>query len=138
MATLIICRGWPGSGKSTFAKHMFSGVLLLENDMYHMHDGQYDYNKHAMPDAIHWCAEMAKTALQHGMDVVVANTFTRCRYIEHYKQIAKENKANFVVYRCIGNFKNVHGLDISLVQNFKDSMEDYPGETIVQPSQFKI
>lgn len=133
MASLHIVRGWPGSGKSTFARKKFSGVLLLENDMFHMHNGVYDWHKEAMHDAIAWCSSTTRAALNNGMDVVVANTFTKRRFIEAYKKIADDCGASFDVYRCTGNFHNVHGLDESMVDSFKRSMEDWPGEIYVQP-----
>jgi len=129
---LILYRGAPGSGKSSAAKRMFPNTLLLENDQYHMHNGVYDWHKENMPAAIEWCMNMARTALENHFDVVVANTFTKRAFVDAYKKIADEIGASFDVYRCTGNFKNVHGLSDSLVDNFKKSMEDYPGEIIVE------
>ena len=137
MATLHLVRGIPGSGKSSFVRKTFPGILHIENDMFHMHDGKYDWHSEHMKDAISWCAEMVKTALENSMDVVVANTFTKKKFIEFYKKLADEYHAKFNVYRCIGNFKNVHGLTNSTVKNFEDNMEDWPGETIVQPQEIK-
>ena len=34
---LILYRGWPGAGKTSAAQRMFPGVLLIENDMFHIH-----------------------------------------------------------------------------------------------------
>lgn len=137
MATLHLVRGIPGSGKSSFVRKTFPGILHIENDMFHMHDGKYDWRSEHMKDAISWCAEMVETALANSMDVVVANTFTKKKFIEFYKKLADEYHAKFNVYRCIGNFKNVHGLTNSTVKNFEDNMEDWPGETIVQPQEIK-
>ena len=133
MAQLHLVRGIPGSGKSTFVRKMFPSIFHVENDMFHMHDNAYDWDKDNMPDAIAWCASMVETALEHGMDVVVSNTFTKCRFIEHYKKIAEKHGASFHVYRCIGNFQNVHGLSDGMVEGFKKSMEEWSGEVIVQP-----
>lgn len=130
---LIIVRGWPGSGKSTFANAKFPGVLLLENDMFHMRDGQYMWRSKNMPDAVKWCSSMAETALANEMDVVVANTFTKCRYIDFYKKLAEKYNAKFEVWRCTGRFQNVHGLTDEMVKGFEKSMEDWPGEHMVPP-----
>lgn len=135
MSTLSIVRGWPGSGKSTFAKKSFPGVLLLENDMFHMHDGKYEWMASSMGNAIGWCASIAETALENGMDVVIANTFTKRKYIDFYRKLAEKWTAKFKVYRCNGHFKNVHSLTDSMVNGFEQSMEDWPGETMVQPEQ---
>ena len=131
---LVIFKGYPGSGKSTAAHRMFPGTLLLENDMWHRHDGVYDWHGENMPKAVNWCISTARAALQDGMDVVVANTFAKNKFIRPYQLLAREFNASFTVYRCTGNFKNVHGLDEQLVQRFKDSMEDWPGEIVLEPA----
>ena len=133
MPALHIVRGIPGSGKSLFVHKKFPGILHLENDMFHMHRGRYEWRSDAMPSAMRWCMDMARTALSHGMDVVVSNTFTKRRFVEAYKKLADEFGAIFDVHRCIGEFKNVHGLNDKLIAGFKKSMEDWPGEIIVQP-----
>ena len=133
MAILRLMRGAPGSSKSTSAKMMFPGTLLLENDMYLIQDDEYRWSKERVKDAIAWCMKMTRIALENNFDVVVANTFTKKRYVEAYKKIADEYGAKFEVYRCKGNFKNVHGLSDEIVNNFKDAMEDWPGEIAVDP-----
>lgn len=133
MATLNLIRGQPRAGKSTAAKMMFPGTLLLENDQFLIQDNEYRWSKERVKDAINWCVRMTKLALQNNMDVCVANTFTKKRFIEAYKKIADECNAKFEVYRCTGNFRNVHGLNDKMVQNFKHAMEDWPGEIFVDP-----
>lgn len=136
MAILILFRGSPGAGKSSTAKKLFPGTLLLENDMFLIQDGQYKWSKEGVKNAIGLCMEMTRMALKNNSDVIVANTFTKARYVMAYEKIAEECGAKFVVYRCIGHFKNVHGLSDSMVENFKNAMEDWPGEIIVNPLQF--
>lgn len=133
MATLTLVRGIPGSGKSTFAKHAFPGALLLENDMFLMEDGVYKWSPEKVKAAVSLCMKTAKMALENKSDVVIANTFTKLRYVEAYSKLASEVGASFKVYRCNGNFKNVHNVSDSVVQSFKDSMEDFPGEVLVDP-----
>lgn len=134
MAILHLYRGHPGSSKSTSAKKMFPGVVLFENDQFLISNGEYKWSKECVRDAIDWCTTMVRTALENEMDCCVANTFTKRRFVEAYKKIADECGAKFEVYRCVGNFKNVHGLDGKMVQQFKDAMEDWPGEIIVDPN----
>lgn len=133
MAILRAFRSYPGSGKSTAAKMMFPGVLLLENDQFLISDGEYKWSPERRDKAINLCINFVKTALANNNDCIVANTFTKRRYVDAYKKIAEDFGAKFEVYRCTGNFKNVHGLSDELVQKFKDAMEDYPGEIIVNP-----
>ena len=128
-------RGVPGSSKSTSAQRMFPGVLLVENDMFHIHNGRYEWKTENMPKAISWCTSMVRTALENKFDVCVANTFTKRKFIQAYQKIAEEFGAEFHVYRCVGRFKNVHGLSDSMVAGFEKAMEDWPGETIVDPAE---
>jgi hypothetical protein len=131
MNRLILFRGWPGSGKTQAAYHMFPGTFHIENDMFHIHNGKYEWKLENMPKAISWCIETCKSTLALGFDAVVCNTFTKRKFVEAYKKIAEEFGAKFEVYRCIGNFNNIHGLSDKIVQNFKNAMEDWPGEVIV-------
>ena len=128
---LRLVRGKPGSGKSTFASRHFPGVFHVENDMFLMQGNEYLWSPQRVKSAINWCSSTVKNALENGLDVIVCNTFTKRRFIQHYKDIAEECGARFVVYRCTGSFKNVHGLDDNMVENFNKSMEDWPGEIIV-------
>ena len=134
MATLHLFRGHPGSGKTTAAYRMFPGIFHVENDMYVMRDNKYEWSKDTVKDSIDWCISMVRNALEHGFDVVVANTFTKRRYIEAYKKIAEEYGANFDVHRCVGNFQNAHGLNSKMVDSFIKAMEDWPGEHLVNPT----
>ena len=130
---LVIIRGVPGSGKTTFANVMFPGCLHLENDMFHIHSGKYEWSAKRQEDAINWCVSTASSALRCGMDVVVSNTFTKSRYIDPYRRIAEAIGCDFSVYRMTGSFQNVHGLNKELVESFRISFEDYPGELFVSP-----
>lgn len=131
MAILTLMKGAPGSGKSTTAKRMFPGTLLLENDQFLMRDGKYCWSKESVQDAIKWCTASVEIALKNGMDVVVANTFTKRRFIAAYEKLAMKYGAKFQVYRCTGNYQNVHGLNDEMVMSFKNAMEDWPGEIFV-------
>lgn len=128
---LHLYRGWPGAGKSFAAQHMFPGVLLVENDQFHMRDGHYQWKAESMPKAISWCIDMVRTALKNGMDVCVANTFTKRRFVEAYQRIAEEFGAEFHVYRCVGHFQNQHGLSEDIVAGFQKAMEDWEGEIVI-------
>ena len=132
---LILYRGWPGAGKTSAAQRMFPGVLLVENDMFHIHNGRYEWKAENMPKAISWCVGMVRTALENKFDVCVANTFTKRKFVEAYKKIAEEFGAEFYVYRCVGHFQNQHGLKSSMVASFEKAMEDWPGEIIVDPAE---
>lgn len=135
MAILHLYRGIPGSGKSTAAMRMFPAVLRIENDMFSEMDGKYQWSKERIKKAVPWCISIIRMALENGVDVCVCNTFTKKKFVDNIKKIADEYGAKFEVYRCVGNFKNTHNLSPMVMNSFRNAMEDYPGEIIVNGEQ---
>lgn len=129
---LVLVRGLPGSGKSTFAVRNFPGVLRLENDMFHQRDGEYRFNRALQDKAVRWCLDATSLALDAGMDVVVANTFTRRRFVMAYKEIAEEFDADFSVYRMTGDWGSVHNVPKDVLEGMRRGFEDWEGETTVR------
>lgn len=127
---LTVIRGVPGSGKSTYAKKNFS-CLILEQDMFHMHDGEYCWKADAMQNAVKWCQTTAYNALQFGMDVCVVNTFVKKKYIDTYRQMAEELGATFEVIRMTSSYDNVHNVPENVLDNMSKSFEDWPNEQFV-------
>ena len=132
---LILVRGVPGSGKSTFATKVFPGAFHVENDMFHVKDGEYRFDFNKQKDAVSWCMDMCDTALRNGMDVVVSNTFTKRKYVMAYVKLAAERGADVSVYRMTGSFKNSHSVPAAVFENMKKNFEDWLGETIVTPAE---
>lgn len=129
---LYIVRGLPGSGKSTFAhSKRFAGALVLENDMYHIRDGVYVYQKENMPDAINWCMTACRNALLHHMDCVVSNTFTKCLYIRQYADLANYMNTQYKVFKCVGQWNNVHNVPSPVLDAMNKQWQDWPGEEVI-------
>lgn len=127
---LTIIRGIPGSGKSTFAKSNYK-CLILENDMFHIKSGKYDWKSETMPDAVKWCFSTCEKALELGMDVVVSNTFTKRKFIEGYYKLAEKYNADFEVIRCTGNYQNIHDVPSYVMKSMKHGFEDWDNEIYV-------
>lgn len=134
MSNLILVRGVPGSGKSSFSKTMFPGILNIENDMFHYRNGEYRFDYRNLRKAIKLCTETAEKWISCGCDVVVSNTFTRKSFVDVYKSIAEKNNSNFVVYRMMGEFQNVHNVPKDVLENMKSGFEEYPKEILVFPT----
>lgn len=122
---VIIFRGPPGSGKSTAARTLYPGRLLLEADMYWE---EREFNPKYLSEAHEWCLETAKLAYANGVSFCVANTFTRRWEVELYIEAF-----NPVIYRCTGEFQNVHNVPDTKVQKMRDRMEDIEGEKLWIP-----
>jgi predicted kinase len=90
---LFICRGLPGSGKSTFAKTLVGekDYCHKEADMFFVdQDGNYNFRPAKLKDAHKWCREEVEflLRLEHS-PVAVSNTFTQEWEMEPYFELAK-------------------------------------------------
>ena len=132
---LIIIRGVPGSGKSTYAKSVVDWYNnIIEADQYFVRaDGVYDFNPKLLKNAHEWCYNSVTEVLQEmpTYTICVANTFTRIWEMQKYIDFAKANNIPFKVVRCTGNYKNVHGVPDSKVKQMLERFEDYEGEEFV-------
>lgn len=128
MPILRLVRGVSGSGKSTFAKTF--GCFHLEADMFHVRDGEYKWKGERVREAHAWCQRMTMDAMSSGMDVVVSNTFTTKKELQPYLYIANNPSYNrkLEIYKCTGNYGNIHDVPEESIKKMKDRWEDYEGE----------
>lgn len=127
---LIIIRGVSGSGKTTFAE-TFKLSHFEADDYFVRPDCVYDFNPSLLKNAHEFCYNNAANSLHYGEDIVVANTFTRLWEMQKYIDLAKEVGAELVVYRCVGRYKNVHGVPEDKVRAMRERIEDFVGEIYV-------
>lgn len=130
---LIIIRGVPGSGKTTFANNLLFSVNAgwFEADQYFIrNDGIYDFNPRLLKNAHEWCFKCVKEYIETA-NCIVSNTFTRKWEMLKYIELAREVGAELVVYRCVGRYKNIHGVPDNKVQEMLDRFEDFEGEIYV-------
>lgn len=102
--------------------------------MFQIVDNKYCWSAEGTKRAMSLCRRIAEEILQSGADVVVANTFTKKRFIEGYKQLAEKYHADFEVIRMTGEFQNTHDVPKFIFDNMKTSFEDWPGEIIQNPN----
>jgi len=115
---LIILRGVPGCGKSTFAEILGSISNICTADDYHMKDGKYDWKPENVKDAHSWCKDKADNLMRSGESpVVIANTSTTEWELQPYYDMSKEH--GYTIFSII-------------VENRHDgvSSHDVPEETL--------
>ena len=127
MKSLIIVRGVPGSGKSTFAETLFEmaemneyiHVADISADMYFTDEfGNYNFDPSKLGAAHEFCKERTEFFLQEDFThVIVHNTFTTEKEIKPYQELAEKYGYRFVSVIV----ENRHG---------SDSVHNVPKHTI--------
>ena len=126
---LIIVRGLPGSGKSTFAKKL--GIPShYEADMYWGPNYEFDITK--LKDAHLWCQSKVRNCLEEGNDCIVSNTFTTLREMNPYLEMVNDLGAEVEVFKMNGNYGSIHNVPKETVKRMKNRWEDLKGEIIIK------
>jgi predicted kinase len=124
---LIILRGLPGSGKSTFARELATtqNFIHLEADQF-LTDGagNYRFDPERIADAHAVCQQRAYEALRDGNRVVIANTHVR--ELAPYIGLAKILNVNYRIVECDGDWKNVHWVNSETIEKMRTKWEPLP------------
>lgn len=123
---LILVRGLPGSGKTTYARSL--EIFHVEADMYFVSDGVYRFDPRYLNIAHHWCQKTAIAAMRKGMDVVVSNTFSQMWEMQPYVEAANVEHYDWQVVHCTGTFTSIHKLPRDIVENMRNRWEAIAGE----------
>ncbi len=113
MKNLILLRGLPGSGKSTFANFIWNDYAVCEADkFFYDKDGNYKFDATKLSEAHRWCREQVETRMKDNQnnpqfypEIVVSNTFTKEWEMAEYFDLAK--KYGYTVFTII--VENRHG-----------------------------
>ena len=91
MKTLVLLRGLPGAGKSTFAKMLVGDkdYCHKEADMFFVKNGKYIFEPNKIREAHEWCQKTTEIFLNNGLSVVVSNTFTQRKEMQFYLDLAQ-------------------------------------------------
>lgn len=134
MKTLILLRGIPGSGKSTFANHIWNDYAICEADQYFVgkETGEYEFKPDEIKIAHQWCKEQVETRMKDNQynpryypEIVVSNTFTQEWEMESYYKLAE--KYGYRVFSLIvenrHGGKNTHGVPDEKVEVMKNRFQ---------------
>jgi predicted kinase len=118
---LFLVRGLPGSGKSTFAKHIWNDYAICEADQYFIdkETSEYKFDASKLREAHEWCRNQVETRMmdhqvnkQYYPEIVVSNTFTQEWEMQAYLELAKKygyRVTTLIVENRHGN-SNIHGV----------------------------
>lgn len=132
---LIIVRGIPGSGKSTFAKKIVKmfpdNSVHWEADMFYMHNGVYCWKPTIAHLGHRWCQKKVKESFDEVDIVIVSNTFTTNSEMKPYVDWCHENGITVQYVRMANEFENEHGVPESALEKMKARFVDVPNEIVV-------
>jgi len=127
---VIILRGLPGCGKTTYVRANFPAALVVSADDYFVGtDGVYRFNPAGIGEAHGSCFRRFIAALQAGEElVVVDNTATMIAEIAPYFLGAQAYgyDAEIITLRCdpvVAAARNVHGVPEAVVMKMATALE---------------
>lgn len=129
MAKMVLIRGLPGAGKSTYARKNYPGYLHFEADMFFENtNGTYVYDRDLIAAAHDWCYGNTAKALRYGFDVVVSNTFCAYWEIEKYLMLRYLVNAEIEIIELHTQYGSIHGVPDEAVDRMKERWYDLSQE----------
>ena len=135
---LFIVRGHPGSGKSTYAKHILAqrpGAVHIEKDSFFVDaKGVYRADPAKRTEAEAWCLESVRKSLKSGRDTVVSNTFTARADMVPYMGLG----CRVQVVEMAMDLPDTHQVPAAEIAAKKAAFEKHPGAVQILEMQKAI
>lgn len=130
---LFLVRGLPGSGKTSFATHIWNDYAVCEADkFFYDKEGNYNFDPTKLKEAHAWCINEVESKMiehqnnqQYYPEIAVSNTFTQEWEMENYFKLAEKygfKVVSLIVENRHGS-QNVHGVPEEKLQIMKNRFE---------------
>ena len=136
---LIIARGGPGTGKSTFLQKNYPEAFICSANFFFTDSkGNYKFFPKGLEHSHVYSQNAFKAALQNNVPLIaIDNTNIKLWEFEAYLDMAKDYGYTVSVFRMeVNDFeaaakRNIHGVPIDKAMRMQKEIEDYPGEKFV-------
>ncbi len=122
---IIIVRGIPGSGKSSFAELLGSKAICCADD-YFTHKGIYVWKAEKVGKAHDWCQRKCRRFMKKQAErIVIANTSTTERELQPYMDLARQfgyKVFSVIVENRHGN-SNVHSVPSPTLDKMRERFD---------------
>ena len=130
---LFLIRGLPGSGKSTFARHIWNEYAVCEADkFFYDKEGNYNFDPSKLKHAHAWCKNEVEIRMkdhqvnnQYYPEISVSNTFTQEWEMKDYYELAEKygyKVVSLIVENRHGG-KNLHGVPDDKLEIMRNRFE---------------
>lgn len=130
MNALILVRGLPGSGKSTYADRVSKlndKSKVFEADQFFIDSfGNYNFNAKLLPVAHATCLANAFNWIMEDCDNIafVANTFTTNREMKPYLDFADQIDIKVDIIEMKENYGSIHGVPQTSINAMEERWEE--------------
>lgn len=127
--TVVILRGLPGSGKTSFANILVwsskDSVICSADHYFVKPNGNYEYDRDKLPDAHFYCKNKFLKALNKSDLIIIDNTNCHKKDMAFYEKKAKEN--GYQVFHVVienrqGN-KSIHDIPDERIEEMEKSFK---------------
>lgn len=138
--TLIIMRGLPGSGKSTYVKENFPDAVVCSADSFFLNeDGEYIFVNWKLQQAHQHCFRTFIDAVTSDAETIVIDNTNICRW-EYENYVFMAEKFGYRIRKIRMNFaesdiplfgkRNIHGVPELKINQMFEGFEDDTDEEI--------
>ncbi len=138
--TLIIMRGLPGSGKSTYVKENFPDAVVCSADSFFLNeDGEYIFVNWKLQQAHQHCFRTFIDAVTSDAETIVIDNTNICRW-EYENYVFMAEKFGYRIRKIRMNFaesdiplfgkRNIHGVPELKINQMFERFEDDTDEEI--------